>query len=179
MTNGVISNPPPLNRQPLGLLGYLGIKNGGKYPQTLAETLAPTLELSDLYYKAGQLSTSAASAVTGSLDNFYFFGATTADQSRVLMVHYAGIETQQFVATQELGISWRVTDQSQLVSTPIGDSDFLLAPVSNNARLIAGIRRPVLLYPGQLLGFSVNRLVLAAQPSITFTWFVTYTPLPL
>jgi hypothetical protein len=41
---------PPINKQPNGLLGFLGIKNGGRNPSTLAEILSPTLDLAQLYY---------------------------------------------------------------------------------------------------------------------------------
>lgn len=37
--------PPPLNLQPEGLLDFFQIKNGGEYPQTLANYLMPTIEM--------------------------------------------------------------------------------------------------------------------------------------
>ena len=48
--------PAFLNAQPVGLLDFLGIKNGGEYPQQLATTLAPTLELLALYEANSQKS---------------------------------------------------------------------------------------------------------------------------
>lgn len=33
---------PPINKQPTGLLGFLGIKNGGRYPEQLISALSPT-----------------------------------------------------------------------------------------------------------------------------------------
>lgn len=39
-----ILTAPVISKLPLGLLGFFGIKNGGKYPQTLGETIVPTLE---------------------------------------------------------------------------------------------------------------------------------------
>lgn len=41
--------PPPLTARPEGLLDSLGIQSGGKYPQTLSETLLPTYELGPWY----------------------------------------------------------------------------------------------------------------------------------
>lgn len=40
---------PPINTLPLGLLAYLGIKNGGRNPAFLAETLLPTMDLGFFY----------------------------------------------------------------------------------------------------------------------------------
>lgn len=39
----------PLNQQPTGLLEFLGIKNGGKYPQTFGEQLSPQWNLENWY----------------------------------------------------------------------------------------------------------------------------------
>lgn len=41
--------PANLNRQPVGLLEFFAIKNGGEYPQQLSTTLQPTLDLEELY----------------------------------------------------------------------------------------------------------------------------------
>ena len=38
-----------INRQPNGLLGFLGIKNFGRNPTSLGEQLAPTWDISRLY----------------------------------------------------------------------------------------------------------------------------------
>ncbi len=42
-------NNPPLNVQPIGLLDFFQLKNGGQYPQTLGTVLAPTYDLRDHY----------------------------------------------------------------------------------------------------------------------------------
>ena len=44
-----------LNRRPIGLLGYLGIKNGGRDPAQLAPVLSPTWDLEQLYLAGGSL----------------------------------------------------------------------------------------------------------------------------
>lgn len=62
---------PPLNRQPEGLLSWLGIKNGGRNPQTLIPTLQPVLELwphltvsGREYYSLAQISITGALSIT-------------------------------------------------------------------------------------------------------------------
>lgn len=37
--------PAVISKLPLGLLGFFGIKNGGQYPQTLGDTILPTLDM--------------------------------------------------------------------------------------------------------------------------------------
>jgi len=41
--------PVNLNRQPVGLLGFFSIKNGGEYPQFLDQNLQPGFDVRDLY----------------------------------------------------------------------------------------------------------------------------------
>lgn len=41
--------PPVIQRQPVGLLDFFGLKNGGQYPQTLAAVLAPIIDVHRLY----------------------------------------------------------------------------------------------------------------------------------
>lgn len=70
--------PPTINRQPVGLLDFFGLKNGGKYPQQLASTLAPTIDLLRLYeadveeFISDGVSVEAGTAI----GNFNFGGAT-------------------------------------------------------------------------------------------------------
>jgi len=46
--------PPPINRLPQGLLDFLGIRAGGRNPQTLTEQLLPTLDLLRWYKDSQQ-----------------------------------------------------------------------------------------------------------------------------
>jgi len=46
--------PPPINRLPVGLLDFLGIRAGGRNPQNLTEQLLPTLDLLRWYKDAQQ-----------------------------------------------------------------------------------------------------------------------------
>lgn len=59
---------PPLGIQPIGLLDFLQLKNGGKYPQILESVLLPTWDLREHYVATNAVSTNGAaiySAVTG------------------------------------------------------------------------------------------------------------------
>lgn len=46
-----------INRQPLGLLSFFGVKNTGRNPSALAEIIAPTLDLARWYLSTNSQST--------------------------------------------------------------------------------------------------------------------------
>lgn len=54
----------PLNLQPIGLLGFLGIKNGGEYPQELVNVLSPTWDLMRHYTALNSVEIIATTAGT-------------------------------------------------------------------------------------------------------------------
>jgi len=54
-----MSSRPPLNRQPLGLLGFFELKNGGRMPEDLVPTLQPTLDLYEHYGNTNSVEISA------------------------------------------------------------------------------------------------------------------------
>jgi hypothetical protein len=45
LENRSVLPPPPLTVRPTGLLDFLSIQSGGRYPQHLAEDLVPTMDL--------------------------------------------------------------------------------------------------------------------------------------
>lgn len=49
MATDRLEQPPPLNVQPTGLLSFLQIKNGGRYPQYLRDELLPVWDLARHY----------------------------------------------------------------------------------------------------------------------------------
>lgn len=66
--------PPPINAVPEGLLGFLGIKNGGRNPRNLIDNVQPTFDLwmhylwsNSIVLQSADLSF-AANAARGALD---------------------------------------------------------------------------------------------------------------
>lgn len=47
-------SPPRINRNPRGLLGFFGIKNGGHNPEELAPQLSPSVEMFDWYLQTNR-----------------------------------------------------------------------------------------------------------------------------
>lgn len=69
---------PNINKLPFGLLGFLGLKNGGRNPQELAETLAPTMDLTDLYFGTNKQLVRLSGNVTAI--GFNLLGAVPNDE---------------------------------------------------------------------------------------------------
>jgi len=64
--------PAFINRIPSGLLGFLGIKNGGENPQELSKILVPTVDLIPLYDLQGVTYTQGFSTLTSGVTIFGF-----------------------------------------------------------------------------------------------------------
>jgi len=56
--------PAWINKIPSGLLGFLGIKNGGQNPTELSQILVPTVSLRELYELQGVTYSAATSTIS-------------------------------------------------------------------------------------------------------------------
>lgn len=74
--NGPIG-PPPINQQPAGLLSFLGIKNGGRNPSVLLDSVQPGWDLRDHYlFTNSEVFNSTATFASGN-DAFIPLAAAT------------------------------------------------------------------------------------------------------
>lgn len=141
-----------INRLPAGWLGFLGIKNGGRYPDQTGTVLAPTWDLRELYYASNSeyLSNSQAFAAVGGATLF------TVPNGEVWRVGLGSASTGTLGAGQTVEFVITNTDAAGLVT--------LLASYQSGART-AGQRAhvpiayPFYVGPGSLLGISVSQLV--------------------
>lgn len=86
-----------INRQPTGLLGFLGIKNFGRNPDNLGTTLAPTWDLAPWYLNSSPRYLSVASSIVG-----------------------AGVGATVLLFDAPAGETWYITNFSILATTPVG-----------------------------------------------------------
>lgn len=93
----MIQGPPPLQRPPTGLLGFFGIKNGGKNPGSLGDVLLPTFRTREIYEAS----------------NFQFFNQRT---------FLGGVPAFIFNLTVPQGELWHVLFYNVLVTTFAGDA---------------------------------------------------------
>jgi len=139
-----VNGPPPINRLPAGLLSFLGIKNGGQYPQHLATDLLPVWNLADLYLNSSPIY-DAANA-TFNADGAYF--PLVVPQSEI----------------------WYVTDFSVWLSTGVGESaQWSLARVSQGGVDYVGLGEAMSLAASSERGLAWNRpMVLASGEGLGF-----------
>jgi hypothetical protein len=60
---------PPIQVQPLGLLDFFQLKNGGEYPQTLGDVLSPTWDLRDHYLQTNAVISELTTIALATGDN--------------------------------------------------------------------------------------------------------------
>jgi len=160
-----------LNALPVGWLGFLGIKNGGKYPQVAAETLSPTWDLSSLYLGTNSRQRSDKRSIT-SIGAQAFF---TVPQGEVWVILLQSAATGTLAATQSILMGLQITDAAGLVTIqytphlpPFAAGDGQRAAIGYEGPLIAG--------PGQSVG--INAVVFANGP-IEVTLATRYCVLPI
>jgi len=137
----------PINRQPVGLLGFLGIKNGGRNPQTLGEVLVPQWDLSELYLNSSPQYVEVISTEAG-------VGYTVAigpPQGELWYVFDAGLEVGTGVGVTWSGYLARAA-ANNAIAVPMTD----LYSVVASSRVTLSIKHPVVLAPGESLGWNTR-----------------------
>ena len=116
--------PPVINRQPVGLLDFFGLKNGGQYPQQLATTLAPTIDLLRLYEADVEefISDGVSVAAGGALGDFDFGGASSrpgiVPQNELWHIHHFALQLSVPVNVNMWGFSIKTQVQRNSPVTP-------------------------------------------------------------
>lgn len=163
----MIIDPPPVNRQPTGLLGYFGIKNGGRNPQHLSEELSPGLDLLDWYLNtAPQFAQTAGTTAAG-------VSAITVSppQGEAWFVTHYGVWCDTGVG-ETVGALFIIRfDFTNNVTIPVTDS--INCPASSTT--VRALGGPQWLMPGEKLGYGAWTVV----GTVDIYTFVRYTILPL
>lgn len=79
-----------INRQPLGLLSFFGVKNTGRNPSALAEIIAPTLDLARWYLSTNSQST----AINANVAAVGFTSFLTVPETETWAVLACSVNTQ-------------------------------------------------------------------------------------
>lgn len=149
--------PTAINRLPLGLLGFLGIKNGGQYPTDLNQVLQPVWDLQLLYASANSdiLSQTTAVNALGTLS----FTNLTVPNGEAWLVMQLDAKSTTLTAGQTLQHAIVITDPAVTTSLVVSDS----SPVATNGmRTAVGIQRDLWLGPGFQIGTLTEQI--AAGP---------------
>lgn len=144
-----------INRQPTGLLGFLGIKNFGRNPTTLGEQLAPTWDLSKLYLNTSAWYTRVDQNLAATGYIVYF----QVPQGEVWQVHQLGWFTANPVpAGEQIDLAIWIADTQ--VQNPL--------PITPARSVAAGFLgcdgvRDLVLSSGEQMGLYVARSIGAAK----------------
>jgi hypothetical protein len=174
----------PIQVIPAGLLGFLQLKNAGRYPREFGETLDPTIELLDWYLDAMSIAWPTTSSVAigpGTSQGFNNFSPNTINvpQTEWWALRTFTIQTTALTAGDIVDL--RPCIRYNFVGTI---RYAILDGVNGNppptalpqvAQLVFGTR-PVFIPPGCDLGFWSNLTLAGAE---TFTANLQYTRLPI
>lgn len=138
-----------INRAPTGWLGFLGIKNFGRNPETAGTQLVPTWDLQKFYLSANRRYVNATFTITG----LGFFGVGQVQPGEVWYVDgYCGL-TNNLAAGNALDFS--IAYQNAIGNVVvIGSTGPRIAPAVGG-RGAAAISEPLILQPSERLGLYV------------------------
>jgi hypothetical protein len=164
--------------QPSGLLGLLGLKNRGKFPEFLDLNLVPAIELLDWYAQANaSVSISATiNAAVSALSGGSVFPEFLVPAGEAWLVHEYSVVFNSSGITAASAINQasvaRMTDigggAGALNTTYTSD----VVSVAAGQRVATRIDRMMLLRPGDQLGFLVGPVTTAALPVTGTATFV-------
>lgn len=158
-----------INRNPLGLLGFLGIKNFGRNPQTLSDNLAPTWDLSELYLNSAPQfaeDTDLGVAAAG------LYVSHSPPQGEIWFVSDCSAYVQTAGGTTAVVNLARV---GQVNSLYVSISDWLLIGPAQ-IRNIYSPRCPLVLGQGERIGYYVSDL---SGGTFNIAVAIRYTPMTI
>ena len=161
--------PPPLNLVPWGLLDFFGIKNGGRFPQTLPESLAPTMELFDWYLQTkAQLYATVGTAVAASAgastknDVTTVTGGLTISNGQIVVPdnewwvlargNIAATPSATFVGSFVIGMDFIQIQREQVVQS----TRATFAAAANTRQNVTTFKGPYFIAPGTAINFNYD-----------------------
>lgn len=157
-----------INRQPAGVLGFLGIKNFGRNPETLGNTLAPVWDYTDFYLEAA----AQISQISGTWDAAGTLGIFTPPAGEVWFVSHFGLRTDVIGGRTVNGVL-TVSKTNGIGVVPLSQNGASATTATD--RVTLAMNRPIILQPGEELGAFVNHFVGAA--GLVVNYAVRYTPM--
>jgi hypothetical protein len=176
----VISPVPPINRTPLGILDFLGIKNGGQYPQTMPAVLSPTWDMHRWYLEYAAVQESTPISVDNGDRGAQLIPGTFQVPSDVTAYYVwdFGFYTALLAAGQTIRVSFFRNKPNNLDTCPLrtwqGNGGIPLSAGGLDTYQAAG-EGGFLLYPGESIGVSFDNIqdagagAIAGRASIRFT----------
>jgi len=112
-----------INRQPRGLLSFLGIKNSGRNPRSLADVLAPTVDLRDWYLAQNSESVTVNISVAG-IGFTPFFVVPETDTWAILATSINSQAVLGAGVSLQIGAGWTRNPNAQIFAplTTVGNT---------------------------------------------------------
>jgi len=139
-----------INRNPNGLLGYLGIKNFGRNAQTLAEILTPVWDTSALYLNNDAVYLNSTAGGLGA-------GITLVFDPPADEVWYVHDYHVIFESAAGGGFNGSLCRVGQVNTAYVNLTETLIIGASTAQCLV--INRPLILGPGEKLGIQTQGIV--------------------
>lgn len=160
-----------VNRQPEGLLGFLGIKNGGRNPQALGDVIAPTWAATEMYLSPPSLwdANSGTETSTGGVITH------TVPDGKVWYVHGYSV---RFTTPAGDAIS------ATACMIPSSAAATIFVAMGDTLTLVAGaiaqgghtsFNRPQWLFSGDSVGYTCDYILTAV--SVPWNAYIRYTEL--
>jgi len=167
-----------LNRHPLGILDFLGIKNGGQYPVTLGQQLAPTWDLSRFYLDNAATQTRTTGTLTNAARGTTIAVGAAVPAGQIWYVDLVSFTTALFAAGQSCRVSFYIQRAGLSTEQIILPSQSFTGTVGAGGleTYSTGAAVGRLLYPGDTVGFKADQVTDAAG-SIAYSSVLRYTPL--
>lgn len=141
-----------INRVPQGLLGFLGIKNGGENPKQLSNVLVPTWNTTALYQYGNSEVSTVLVAINAVGSQAYV--TVPAGEMWAILQQSAGCDTLGAGQTIEFSTNW--TDPASLVNIETG---LMSGPRTVGQRATALMSAPYYASAGSILGINCTQIV--------------------
>lgn len=171
MSNGI--GPPPINRLPLGFLGLLDIKSGGRSPQEAAAFLQPVLDMSRFYVESSpefiNFNDTGVASAGGSFRN----GFTVPQNEAWFVTNYAVKWVFNAIANEICNAVPAIsTPSTPGISVPLGPAadTTMTTSLATNAKVgAAAIYRPFLANPGDRIGCLTMQIITATSITLVYS----------
>jgi len=155
----------PLNKIPNGLLSFLGIKNGGRNPQTLADALLPSWDLAQ-WYMAGTYEYGVANANIAAV-GLVQFGPANINDGDTWYVHAGGVAVDCTAGGASIAFNLGISDATGNF-VPLNDIEYSAA----TSWVGRSYPRGFLLGPGEVLAANVAGIA-GAPLNAFYQWKVS------
>lgn len=169
---------PVINRQPLGILDFLGIKNGGEYPHALSEDLLATWDMSRFYLDNAATQTRTTGTLNNATRGTTISVGSAVPVGQIWAVDLVSFTTALFAAGQTCKVAFYLQRAGLATEQIILPGNYYAGPIGAGGLETYSVGANVgrLLYPGDSIGFKVDQCTDGGS-TIAYSSVLRYAPL--